>query len=406
MSTNPSLLSVRDVLKIPVMRRVWYAQIVSTFGDFLALFAVLSVVAFQLHGTPAQVTWVQISYLLPTVLVGPFAGVFVDRWPLKPVLVFSDLIRGVLTLLLLVATQLWHFYLILTLLSVVSSFFSPAQSVTIRTSVPKEGFLSANSLMQQVIYAMRIIGPGLAGLLVASFGASSCYLIDTVSFLASAAFISSVAIKRPAVVHAQGEIERGARKVFTDMSEGILFITRHPVVSFVLSALAAALFAIGCFGPLIAIYIRENMHVSARMFGFASAMIGLGLLLGSNWIRLVAGKHSGQKLILFGLSGVALSLILMAAIPHIAVTMFATFCVGNSVAAIVIPAQTFIQRETPQNLMGRIGSSVQSVVFSAQIIGLILSGILTDFMDVRYVFAICAAVLFAIALLGTRKKIS
>ena len=267
MSTNPSLLSVRDVLKIPVMRRVWYAQIVSTFGDFLALFAVLSVVAFQLHGTPAQVTWVQISYLLPTVLVGPFAGVFVDRWPLKPVLVFSDLIRGVLTLLLLVATQLWHFYLILTLLSVVSSFFSPAQSVTIRTSVPKEGFLSANSLMQQVIYAMRIIGPGLAGLLVASFGASSCYLIDTVSFLASAAFISSVAIKRPAVVHAQGEIERGARKVFTDMSEGILFITRHPVVSFVLSALAAALFAIGCFGPLIAIYIRENMHVSARMFG-------------------------------------------------------------------------------------------------------------------------------------------
>ena len=226
------------------------------------------------------------------------------------------------------------------------------------------------------------------------------------SFLASAAFISSVAIKRPAVVHAQGEIERGARKVFTDMSEGILFITRHPVVSFVLSALAAALFAIGCFGPLIAIYIRENMHVSARMFGFASAMIGLGLLLGSNWIRLVAGKHSGQKLIFFGLSGVALSLILMAAIPHIAVTMFATFCVGNSVAAIVIPAQTFIQRETPQNLMGRIGSSVQSVVFSAQIIGLILSGILTDFMDVRYVFAICAAVLFAIALLGTRKKIS
>lgn len=406
MSTNPPLLSVRDVLKIPVMRRVWYAQIVSTFGDFLALFAVISVVAFQLHGTPAQVTWVQISYLLPTVLVGPFAGVFVDRWPLKPVLVASDLIRGLLTLLLLMATQLWHFYVILTLLSMVSSFFTPAQSVTIRTSVPREGFLSANSLMQQVVYAMRIVGPGLAGLLVATFGPSSCYLIDTASFLASAAFIASVVIKRPAVTHTQGEIERGTRRVFKDMSEGILFLIRHPVVSFVLSALAAALFAIGCFGPLIAIYIRENMHVSAKLFGFASAMIGVGLLVGSNWIRVIAAKRSGQALILVGLSGIAFSLILMAAIPHIAVTLLATFLIGNSVAAIVIPAQTFIQRETPQHLMGRIGSSVQSVVFSAQIVGLVLSGTLTEFMNVRYVFVICALVLVTIVLLGTRKKIS
>ena len=66
------------------MRRVWYAQLVSLFGDFLALFAVIAVVSFRLHATPNQIIGVQIAYMLPIVFMGPLAGVFVDRWPLKP----------------------------------------------------------------------------------------------------------------------------------------------------------------------------------------------------------------------------------------------------------------------------------------------------------------------------------
>src|SRR5258707_11245897 len=89
-------LSFRDVLAIDVMRRVWYAQVVSLFGDFLALFAVIAVVSFALHGSPNQIIGVQIAYMLPIVFVGPIAGVFVDRWPLKPTLVASDLIRALL----------------------------------------------------------------------------------------------------------------------------------------------------------------------------------------------------------------------------------------------------------------------------------------------------------------------
>src|SRR5882724_6028689 len=72
----PVLLSFRDVLGITVMRRVFYAQVVSLFGDFLALFAVIAVVSFRMHGTAAQLTGVQIAYMLPIVFVGPAAGVF------------------------------------------------------------------------------------------------------------------------------------------------------------------------------------------------------------------------------------------------------------------------------------------------------------------------------------------
>src|SRR5690349_21076530 len=116
-------MTLREVLRLTVMRRVFYAQMVSLLGDFLAIFAVISVVTYRMHGTPAQVTGVQFSYMLPLALLGPLSGVFVDRWPLKPTLIASDLIRAVLVLLLFVSTSIWQIYFILAALSCVSSFF-------------------------------------------------------------------------------------------------------------------------------------------------------------------------------------------------------------------------------------------------------------------------------------------
>ena len=81
-----------------MMRRLWYAQTISVFGDFLALFAVISILTFKLHATAQQVTGVQIAYMLPIAILGILAGVFVDRWPLKPTMVSSDSIRAALCL--------------------------------------------------------------------------------------------------------------------------------------------------------------------------------------------------------------------------------------------------------------------------------------------------------------------
>src|SRR5215212_3266632 len=197
-SAPPIPLSFSDVLRITVMRRVWYAQVVSLFGDFLALFAVIAVVSFRMHGTPAQLTGLQIAYMLPIVFVGPIAGVFVDRWALKPTLIASDLIRAGLALLLIPATTVWQVFFVLAALSCVSAFFGPAQGVTIRSHVPTAGLMSANALMQIAFMGSRIIGPAAAGAIVASFTPAVCYAVDVVSFLASASLIASVAIVRPA----------------------------------------------------------------------------------------------------------------------------------------------------------------------------------------------------------------
>jgi len=397
----PEALSMRAVLGIPTMRRLWYAQIVSVFGDFLALFAVIGVLTFQLHGTPQQVTGLQIAYQLPIALLGILAGVFVDRWPLKPTMVSSDLARAALCLLLLFATSLWHFYAVLAAISVVSSFFTPAQGVAIRSAVPLHGLRSANALIQQVMFVMRIAGPALAGLLVASFGARSCYLADAASFAASATLIASIALKRPEPIpHPESlgkelieEELNGIARVWSDMKQGIRFIVHHAGLLFVIVALASAMFVLGCFGPLIAVYVRDTLHASTRIFGAASAMIGFGILIGMNVLNTLAKNVRNAVLVYSGLAGIAVGLALLTLIAAVWSTLLGDFIIGFAVAAIIIPSQTMIQQETPPALMGRVGSTVMSLVFTAQIGGLVLSGILAERIGVRHVFAVCGLLL-------------
>jgi MFS family permease len=394
---------MRDVLSIPMLRRLWYAQIISVFGDFLALFAVIGVLTFRLHATAQQVTGVQIAYMLPIAVLGILAGVFVDRWPLKPTMVSSDSIRAGLVLLLIFATQPWHFYAILAAISVVSSFFSPAQGVAIRSAVPLHGLRSANALMQQVMFGMRIIGPAIASFMVASFGPISCYILDSASFVGSALLIASltfIATNKPATPHTAHEDASALAKIGRDMKQGIDFILHHAALLFVILAMAAGMFVLGCFGPLIAVYVRDSLQASTRAFGIVAAMIGLGMLIGINGLNAFGKNLSNTLLVYSGLCGIAVGLTILTLLPHIWSTVLGNLIVGFSVAGIIIPAQTLFQQATPPELMGRVGSTFMSIVFAAQIGGLVLSGLLTQYISVRQVFALCAVLLVILIAAG------
>ena len=393
-ATQPAQLSFGEVLRIDVMRRVWYAQIVSLFGDWLALFAVIAVVSFTMHGTPRQIVGVQIAYMLPIVLVGPVAGVFVDRWPLKPTLITSDLLRAALAVLLIVATgNVWQIYFVLAALSCVSAFFGPAQQVTIRTHVPPHGLIAANALMQMAFMGSRVIGPGVTGAIVSSLGPTVCYALDVISFVLSAALIASVAIRRPMAAQAvTASSSNRIHQIWLDMRQGVSFIFHHAAVLFVVLAMAAGLFTIGCFGPLIAIYVRDDLHANARLFGFISGMVGFGMLVGTQAIRKIAGRFAGHVLVLSGLAGIGVGALILGGVPYAAAAMLATFTIGLAFAAIMVPAQTLLQRETPHDMIGRVSSTNISVAFCAQIIGLLLSGYLADHLGVRTVFILCAGI--------------
>jgi MFS transporter, DHA3 family, macrolide efflux protein len=402
----PEPLSMGAVLRVVTMRRLWYAQIVSTFGDFLALFAVITYMTFKLHATPQQVTGIQIAYLLPIALISVISGVFVDRWPVKTTLVSSDFLRAGLCLFLLLVHSVYGFYAVLAAISVVSSFFSPAQGVAIRSAVPFHGLRSANALMQQVMFIMRIIGPSIAILLVGAFGAKICYWLDSASFLASGSLIASLSLilprntSEPASGQPVVKQKTGIPRILADMKEGAGFIVHHAGLLFVIVALAAGMFVMGCFGPLIAVYVRDVLHALTKTYSIISAMIGFGLLVGVNSLNAFAKKMSNTLQVYLGLGGIALGTLLLAAIPTVATTILGCFLIGFSAAGIIVPSQTLVQQETPQELMGRVGSTLMSAIFTAQILGLVLSGILAEHTSIRRVFGLCTALLVALMIAG------
>lgn len=390
-------MTFRDVLRIDVMRRVWYAQLVSLFGDFLALFAVIAVVSFAMNGTPRQIVGVQIAYMLPMVFIGPVAGVFVDRWRLKPTLIASDLLRAVIALMLIPATNVWQVYAVLAALSCVSAFFAPAQQVTIRTHVPAHGLIAANALMQMAFMGSRIVGPGAAGAIVAAFGPAICYGVDVASFVISAALIASVAIPRPAAAPRSESSANRIHQIWLDMRQGLSFILHHPAVIFVVMAMAAGLFTVGCFGPLVAIHVRDTLRGSERLFGIVSGTVGFGMLAGTQAMRRLSQRFADDVIVLSGLAGIGVGALLLGALPFAAAAVAAMGIIGLSFSAIMVPAQTLLQRETPREMIARVSSTNISVAFLAQILGLVLSGYLADAVGVHMVFLLCAALAAVLA---------
>ncbi len=395
MSHPAAQLTFRQVLAIPAVRRLWIAQLISVFGDFLAVFAVFSVVTFKLHGTPTQVGFILVSFLLPFAFIGPIAGVYVDKWNVKTTMVASDLIRGLLVLLLLVSRDLYTIYAVLFTLSAVSSFFVPAQAVALRTLTPHEGLMAANALLSQAAQLMMILSPALAGLLVQWIGADSCFLIDSVSFFFSAGLVLSLDIRRAPI-----SAEHAARSVLHSLRQGVTFIFTHPIISFVVIAMTSGMFAMRSFGALLSVYVRDVLASTSTAFGVLNSLIGVGMICGSLLLPRLARTRGPQSLVLTGLCGMGVAVLLAAAFAVMLAVAVAMLTLGFFAAFVMIPATTLLQRETPQEMLGRVSSSLFSLLSFAQVLAMLGAGPFAQAAGIRSLYYASAAMLLAIAAIG------
>lgn len=389
----PTPYTMKTIFQFQPFRTLWLAQFVSVFGDFLALFGVINLITFRWHGTALQVTAITVAFSLPTAFIGPFAGVFVDHWNVKRVMIASDVIRAFLILMLIFVHNVPQIAAIFLVLSTVSSFFAPAQSVTVYTIVPPEGLLAANALMAQAFYIVRLLSPAAAGALVAWLTEKSCFYLDVASFIFSAAMISRLVIHRP--VRAQSE--KTVKSLTHDFIEGNKFIFTHAGLAFVFIAMAVAMLILGSFSPLLSIYIRDSLQAGPFTFGIISAMVGVGLIVGTQFITKAAKSLPKTSVVLLGLLALGLGVALLGALLTIPTAAISTFTIGMAIAFVWVPAQTMSQQETPAALVGRVSSTFMSLISLAQILGLLLSGYLAQKIGVRSLLFSCAGTLAVIA---------
>jgi MFS transporter, DHA3 family, macrolide efflux protein len=391
----PPMLSMKEVLVKQQFRRLWLGQMVSIFGDFVALFAVQVAITFRMHGTAEDVTFVMVAYLVPFALIGPVAGVFVDRWNPRVTMIVSDLTRGALIVALAFATNLWQIYAILFTISTVSSFFMPAQSVTVPILVGREGLMAASGLMQQTMQFVRIFSPAAASALVGWMGEASCYYADSLTFFISAAILMTLAYHRPVVPS-----PRGISAVLKDLGEGMKFIFTHPTYSFVILSMTAGMFAIAAFGALLSVYVRDILHGGKNLFGALGSLIGAGSITGAVLVQKVAKGRAPAHMVSFGLGGVGLFILVLAALRTPVTTLAAAFGIGLSVAFIMVAATALLQGETPPEMRGRVSSSSMSLIALAQGVAMIFAGGWATRYGIVNLFYASAAMLFAVTIGG------
>jgi MFS transporter, DHA3 family, macrolide efflux protein len=392
-ASNPTpAFTQKTILKYQPFRTLWLAQFVSIFGDFLALFGVISLITFRLHGNAVQVTAVTIAYVLPLAVISPFAGVFVDHWNVKRVMISSDLIRAALILLLVFVTDVTQICLIFAVLSTVSSFFNPAQSVTVRTIVPQDGLLAANTMMSQAFYIVRLLSPFAAGALIAWLHEKPCFYLDVASFIFSAGMITSLSIPQ-----VRTHSEKTVASLTEDFLAGNKFIFTHAGLTFVFLSMGVAMFVLSSFSPLISIYIRDSLSAGPFIFGFISSMVGIGLIAGAQLLGRVHQKITRTNVVLSGLFALGIGAALLGGFQNIPMAAASTFMMGFAISFVLIPAQTMSQQETPPALMGRVSSTFMSLIAIAQVLGLLLSGYLAERLGIRPLFLSSAAALALIA---------
>jgi predicted MFS family arabinose efflux permease len=395
MASPTSTLGFRDVLQTPAVKRLWIAQIISIFGDFFAIFAIFSVVTFQLHGTPTQVGGIMVAFLTPFAFISPIAGVFVDKWNVKATMISSDVVRGLLVLILLFVRDIYAIYAILFVMSVFSSFFVPAQSVAVRTLAPAGGLLAVNALMSQAVQSAQIITPSISGVMVDWLGANSCFLFDSLSFFVSAGLVFSLTIRRQTAGTAPAPSSLRASFV-----EGFRFIFTHSAISFVMIAMACGMFAVRCFGALLSVWVRDILHSDAKLFGLLNTLIGVGMITGTQTLRRFAARITPQRLVVYGLTGMGTAVLVTATFSGLIATGLGMLGLGFFAAFNMVTSQTLLQQETPQAMLGRVTSSLMSLLAVSQVLAMLFAGPVAESAGIRNLYFASAVMLIGIAGFG------
>jgi MFS family permease len=369
---------------------LWLAQSVSLLGDFVAVFAVQVAVTFRMHGSARAMAGVFVAGLIPSIALGPLAGTFADRWNPQRVMIASDLARAALVAQLAFSNTLPEIYAISFAIGCVSSFFTPAQAMTVPLLVPRERLFAAVAHIQQSMQLVRIASPAVASALVSWWGERACYYADTASFVFSAVLLATLR-------YAWTPVDSRPRPLLSEFAGGIRFLLGTPPFPSVIFSMTMGIFAAGCFSSLASVYVRDVLHRGPSMLATISSLIGAGTVVSSTVLSRDSHGRRPHILIPAGMAGVGASILLFALIPHPIAVLTGSVTMGVSVAAVMVAATALLQGETPSHMRGRVSGASSSLAALAQLSAMLLSGTWTLWIGIRGVFLVSAALLLATA---------
>ncbi len=373
---------------------LWGGGLVSDLGDWMLLVA-LPVYVFQLTGSAFITSTVFVVELVPALVVGQLAGVFVDRWDRRRILVAGGLLQAVLLLPLLAATtvdRLWIIYLVAALQSCLARVCAPAKAALVPALVRREQLGEANSLSAVSDNVARLVGSPLGGLVVHAFGLVGVVLVDAATYLVSA--LLTAGVRTPPGPTVASEQKRPSLR--SDWLDGIRTIRRTPPLPAVLLIGALSQVAQGIFVVLFVVFVLQELNGTGGDVGLIRGMQAIGGVVGGLAIGALSRHLSARGMIGWGF--VVFGMISLVTWNAPTVTTAVGIYVGLFMAA-GIPGvatmtglMTTVQSVTPGSHLGRVFATFETGAGALQAVGVLLAGALADRVGVVTILNVQAAI--------------
>jgi MFS family permease len=396
------VLGYAGLLREPAFRRLWVAQSISQIGSQVTVLALPLVAIIVLGASPFEVALLGAIEFLPFLLFTLPAGAWVDRLPKQRVMVVADLGRMVILGAIPVAylfgvLALWQVYVVGFLAGVLTVFFDISYQAIVPELVSRDRLQEGNSRLEVSRSAAQVLGPAIAGLLIAVLRAPVAILVDALSYLGSAAFLVGL---RPRFTPARRPAaSAGPTSLRHEILEGLRFYRQSPVLLACSAAIVGLNLGGMIGGSIVLVFLVRELGLTPQGIGLATSIGSIGLLAGAA-TGSAFGKRVGvgPTVIAASVLSASASLVLVVASADTALALLVVsgLVQGYAVMLININGVSLRQALTPDHLQGRVNATGRWINWSVIPPGSILGGVLATLVGLRATVAIGALVGLAV----------
>jgi MFS family permease len=383
------------VLRKPQFRLLFFANLTSGLGNWLALIA-LQVDVYDRTGSGWWVGALLIGNLLPSIFLGLAFGPLVDRLSRKGLMIASDLGRLLVFCALPFAGSATAIVALAVVAGVGNAFFRPAVLAGVPNLVEDDELPDANAILQLVEWGSTALGPLAGGVLVAASGPHLAYWVNAVTFALSAAFVAGIPAR---LLQSDRPIGRGH---WRDLHEGFQTVRRSPQLFAVLVVWTIAMIALASANLAEIFLAKQTLHGGDFGFGLLWSASGVGLVVGALWANGLVRRFGVRTAYPRALLLWALGMAAAAASPNIWIAALAMVvaATGNGIGVVV--NITLVQRGAPDHVRGRALAAIMSVNSAMMLVVFLAAGPATDALGARAVYSIAAGSLVVAAAFAAR----